>query len=60
MHRGFEAVPSRMGRSMVEHRGIRDALGAKDIPGAARLLAEHERKAGAALIAGLTAAKLPA
>jgi DNA-binding GntR family transcriptional regulator len=54
MHRGFEAVPARMQSSLTEHRAIRAALGAGDIPRAAALLAEHERVAGAALIAGLT------
>ncbi len=51
--RGFEAVPARMRASLAEHQAILAALRRHDIPRAATLLVEHERTAGAALIAAL-------
>jgi len=51
--RGFEVVPARIGASFAEHRAIRKALGQQDFARAAALLAEHEKIAGEALIAGL-------
>lgn len=52
--RGFEAAPARIGGSLQEHRAIRQAIGDRDFTHAAALLVEHERIAGAALIAALT------
>lgn len=52
--RGFAAVPDRMRASLAEHRAILAALRRRDIAGAAALLVEHERAAGAALIAALS------
>jgi DNA-binding GntR family transcriptional regulator len=51
--RGFEAVPDRLKTSLAEHRAIRAAIAEHNYPKAAQLLAEHERIAGAALIAAL-------
>ncbi len=53
--RGFEAVPDRLKASLAEHRAIRAAIAAGDHVGAADLLREHERIAGAALVAALNA-----
>jgi DNA-binding GntR family transcriptional regulator len=53
MHRGFEAVPPRIRFSLAEHRAIRQAIAQGDLARAARLLVEHERLAGAALIEAL-------
>jgi DNA-binding GntR family transcriptional regulator len=53
MHRGFEAVPPRIRASLTEHHAIRRAIARGDFARAAALVAEHERLAGAALIAAL-------
>ena len=52
--RGFEAVPARISGSLEEHRAIRQAIGDRNFAHAAVLLVEHERVAGAELIAALT------
>jgi DNA-binding GntR family transcriptional regulator len=55
LHRGFEAVPTaRIRSSLDEHWAIRHALRAGDFAKAAALTVEHERIAGAALIASLS------
>lgn len=54
VRRGFAAVPERMRASLGEHRAILAALRRGDVGGAAALLVEHERAAGAALIAALS------
>jgi DNA-binding GntR family transcriptional regulator len=55
MHRGFEAVPSmRIRESLDEHWAIRNAIRAGDYLKAAALVVEHERTAGASLIASLS------
>ena len=54
MHRGFEAVPTeRIRGSLDEHRAIRDAIARGDFVRASALNNEHERVAGATLIASL-------
>jgi DNA-binding GntR family transcriptional regulator len=53
---GFEAVPDRLRGSLDEHRAIRAALGIGDSEAAARIVIEHERIAGARLIAALSRA----
>lgn len=54
MHRGFEVVPpARIRKSLDEHWAIRHAIRAGDFAEAARLTVEHERDAGAVLIASL-------
>jgi len=52
--RGFDAIPHRLRASLAEHRAILTALRQGDTRRAASLLVEHERKAGAALIAALS------
>ena len=52
--RGFDAIPHRLRVSLAEHRAILAALRQGDTRRAASLLVEHERKAGAALIAALS------
>ena len=52
--RGFDAIPHRLRASLAEHRAILAALRQGDTRRAASLLVEHERKAGAALIAALS------
>jgi DNA-binding GntR family transcriptional regulator len=54
--RGFEAIPARLAASLAEHQAILAALRTGNIPRAATLLIEHERTAGAALIAALRGA----
>lgn len=56
VRRGFAAIPGRMKASLAEHRAILTALRRGDIPRAAALLVEHERRAGAALITALSEA----
>jgi len=51
--RGFEAIPGRLQISLAEHQAILAALRSGNTPLAATLLIEHERGAGAALIAAL-------
>jgi DNA-binding GntR family transcriptional regulator len=51
--RGFELIPERMRRSLDEHRAIVGAIRAGELRRAAALLIEHERLAGAELIAAL-------
>ena len=58
--RGFEAVPARMHASLAEHQAILAALRRRDTAHAATLLVEHERTAGAALIAALSETRRPA
>jgi DNA-binding GntR family transcriptional regulator len=56
MHRGFEAVPTtRIRQSLDEHWAIRNAIRAGDFARASALTIEHERNAGAELIASLSA-----
>jgi DNA-binding GntR family transcriptional regulator len=55
--RGFQAIPGRLRVSLAEHRTILAALRRGDPERAASLLIEHERAAGAALIAALSGAK---
>ena len=52
--RGFDAIPHRLRASLAEHRAILATLRQGDTRRAASLLVEHERKAGAALIAALS------
>ena len=52
--RGFEVIPARLRASMAEHRAILAALRQGDTSRAASLLVDHERRAGAALIAALS------
>ena len=52
--RGFEAVPARIRGSFEEHQAIRQAIDDRNFAHAATLLVEHERVAGAILIAALT------
>jgi DNA-binding GntR family transcriptional regulator len=52
--RGFEAIPGRLAASLAEHRAILAALRQGDTSRAATLLIDHERRAGAALIAALS------
>ncbi|MCX7375553.1 MAG: GntR family transcriptional regulator [Alphaproteobacteria bacterium] len=52
--RGFDAIPNRLRASLAEHRAILATLRQGDTRRAASLLVEHERKAGAALIAALS------
>jgi DNA-binding GntR family transcriptional regulator len=54
VRRGFAAVPERMHASLEEHRAILAALRRRDIAHAAALLVEHERIAGATLVAALS------
>ena len=51
--RGFDAIPHRLRASLAEHRAILATRRQGDTRRAASLLVEHERKAGAALIAAL-------
>lgn len=53
---GFEVIPGRIGRACREHQEIMAAIAGGDYQRAAALLAEHERRAGAKLIAALGAA----
>lgn len=50
VHQGFAAVPQRLGESLAEHRGIRDAIRARDFRRAGELIKAHERAAGVALV----------
>ena len=52
--RGFEAIPGRLAASLAEHRAILAALRQGNTRRAATLLVDHERRAGAALIAALS------
>ena len=52
--RGFEVIPARLRTSLAEHRAILAALRQGDTSRAATLLVDHERRAGAALIAALS------
>ena len=52
--RGFEAIPGRLAASLAEHRAILAALRQGNTRHAATLLVDHERRAGAALIAALS------
>jgi DNA-binding GntR family transcriptional regulator len=53
MGRGFKLVPERLQESLGEHKAIHAAIAEGDHRRAAGLLNEHERGAGAALIAAL-------
>lgn len=52
--RGFEVIPGRLAASLAEHRAILAALRQGNTSRAATLLVDHERRAGAALIAALS------
>lgn len=51
---GFGVLPGRMRQSLDEHRAIRRAIRDREFGRAASLVAEHERAAGAALVAVLS------
>lgn len=55
--RGFDAIPNRLRASLAEHHAILAALRQGNTRRAATLLVEHERRAGAALIAALSQAR---
>ena len=59
MGRGFRLVPDRLERSLHEHQAILKSVHARDYEQAAALLVEHERLAGAELVAALTLAAAP-